>query len=103
MRQVATVLAGFALAFAAAVQADPPFSIITPSASLSTTASDDMRPEIVGVVEGVGASEVELVGGPRVPVAAAPVKVGQHVTFACASIKPGPVLAGCELKKETLW
>lgn len=76
------------------------FQIIRPTATLATTPGDDMRPQIVGDVVAVDASQVTLDGGAFVPVMGARVRPGDHATFACDAIdmtRETPQMRGCVL------
>lgn len=95
---------GFLVLMAAAIAsttaaAQVRFSVERPIVQLWSGPHDDMRPKIVGDVVSVDPHGVALFGGAYVPVVAAKVHPGQHVTFTCGFIEKGnnPRMKDCEL------
>lgn len=75
------------------------YAVEHPQVQLWSGPNDDMRPKIAGDVVGVDPQGVALFGGAYVPIMAAKVLTGQHVTFTCAAIDTGdnPHMEHCEL------
>jgi hypothetical protein len=81
------------------VAAQARYDVLRPQVQLWSGPNDDMRPQIVGDVVRVDPQGVALYGGAYIPVMAAAVHTGQHVTFTCTHIDTGdnPRMNGCEL------